>query len=206
VGFILGRLKLIGLTAVVLILAVLYTPLIQTAASPLIAKDQLGKADAVVVLSGGWESKGKLGKSTLERYKYGLKLFQKGYGKYMLFSGGNLWGTPSEAREMAQMAMSDGFPLETIIIEGNSESTWENALFVKKTMLEKDLHSIVLVTSPYHTLRAKTMFQDKGIKVISAPVPDSEFYQADGLDRLRIAKLVALEYLKLALYKLNIMN
>ncbi|MCL5935732.1 MAG: hypothetical protein M1543_04530 [Firmicutes bacterium] len=63
-----------------------------------------------------------------------------------------------------------------------------------------------MVTSPYHTLRAKTMFLDKGIKVISAPVPDSEFYQADGLDRLRIAKLVALEYLKLGLYKLNIMN
>lgn len=199
-----ARFKLIGITAIMLVLVILYTPLIQTTASPLIVKDQLGEADAVVVLSGGWAGKGKLGISTLERYKYGLKLFQKGHGKYLLFSGGNLWGTPSEAQEMAQMAMSDGFSMESIIIEGNSESTWENALFVKKVMIDKDLHSVVLVTSPYHTLRAKTLFQEKGIKVISAPVPDSEFYLADGLDRLRIAKLVALEYLKLALYKLDV--
>lgn len=198
-----GRFKLIVTTAVILILVILYTPLIQTIASPLIVKDRLVKTDAVVVLSGGWQSKDKLGISTLERYKYGVKLFQQGYGKYLLFSGGNLWGTPSEAQEMAQMAMSDGFPYESMIIEGNSGSTWENALFVKKVMLEKNFHSIVLVTSPYHTLRAKSMFQDRGIKVISAPVPDSEFYLADGPDRLRIAKLVALEYLKFAVYKLD---
>lgn len=199
-----SRLKLIVTTAIVLILALLYTPLIQTCAAPLVISDRLGKADAVVVLSGGWASKGKLGRSTLERYQYGLKLFQKGYGKYLVFSGGNLNGTPSEAQAMAEMAMRDGFPLEAMIIEGSSESTWENALFVKKLMLENDLHSVVLVTSPYHALRAKTLFEDKGLKVISAPVPDSEFYQADGLDRLRIARLVALEYIKLGLYKLGL--
>lgn len=199
-----GRIKVTGIIVVVLVVVFLYTPLIQTLAAPLVVKDPLKKADAVVVLSGGWESKGKLGKSTLERYKYGIKLFQKGYGKYLIFSGGNLWGTPSEAEEMAEIAMSDGFPNEAIIIEGNSESTWENALFVKKVLLEKELHSVVLVTSPYHALRAETLFKDKGIAVISAPVPDSEFYQASGTGQLRIAKLVLLEYIKLALYKLKI--
>lgn len=200
----LSRIKVIAISAAILVIAFLYTPLVQYLASPLIVTDHLKKADAIVVLSGGWESKGKLGKSTLERYRYGIKLFQKGYGKYLIFSGGNLWGTPSEAETMAEMAMSDGFPDESIIIEGNSESTWENALFVKKELLDKDLHSVVLVTSPYHTLRAKEMFMAKGIAVTAAPVPDSEFYSASGLDNLRIAKLVLLEYIKLGLYKLDI--
>lgn len=201
-----NRPKVIIISIVTLAVALLYTPLVQFLASPLVVKDPLQKADAVVVLSGGWESKGKLGKSTLERYKYGVNLFQKGYGKYLIFSGGNLWGNPSEAGEMAEMAMSDGFPDEVIIAEDNSESTWENALFVKKTLLEKEIDTVVLVTSPYHSLRASVMFRDKGIKTISAPVPDSEFYKADGPDRLRIARLVLLEYIKLGLYKINIVR
>lgn len=201
-----ARSKYIIIAIIALPLAFLYTPLIQFLASPLVVKDDLKKADAVVVLSGGWESKGKLGKSTLERYAYGVRLFQKGYGKYLIFSGGNLYGTPSEAGEMAEMAMSDGFPDEAVIVEGNSGSTYENALFVKKLLLEKELDSVVLVTSPYHTLRAKTMFEDKGIKTVSAPVPDSEFYEADGPDRIRIGRLVLLEYLKLGLYKLHFVN
>jgi len=200
----LARLKVVVVSIAVLVIAFLYTPLVQILASPLIVKDPLKKADAVVVLSGGWENKGKLGKSTVERYRYGIKLFQKGYGKYLIFSGGNLQGTPSEAEEMAEMAISEGFPDEAIIVEGSSESTWENTLFVKKILLEKELDSVVLVTSPYHTLRAKTMFTDKGIKTIAAPVPDSEFYRASGPENLRMAKLVLLEYVKLGLYKLNI--
>lgn len=201
-----GRSKIIVIGIVVLVLAFLYTPLVQFLASPLIVKDPLKKADAVVVLSGGWESKGKLGKSTLERYKYGVRLFQKGYGKYLILSGGNLWGNPSEAGEMAEMAMSDGFPHEVIIAEENSGSTYENALFVKKILLEEEIDSVVLVTSPYHTLRAKTIFKDKGIKTLSAPVQDSEFYTADGTERIRIARLVLLEYIKLGLYKMHIVN
>jgi uncharacterized SAM-binding protein YcdF (DUF218 family) len=200
----LDRVKIGVITIVIFAVALLYTPLIQSLASPLIVKDTLKKSDAVVVLSGGWESKGKLGKSTLERYKYGLKLFQKGYGKYIIFSGGNLWGNPSEAEEMTEMALSEGFSVDAIITEGSSENTWENTLFVKKKLLDYEIKSVVLVTSPYHSLRAKAMFNEKGIPTISAPVQDSEFYNADGTDRLRIAKLIALEYIKLGLYKLGI--
>lgn len=184
--------------------ALLFSPVIQFLGSPLVVKDPLKKADAIVVLGGGWENKQTLATSTMERYKYGIKLFQKGYGKSIIFSGGNLNGLPSEAEKMAEMAMTDGFPNESIIVEGNSESTWENTLFVKKIILEKQFKSVILVTSPYHTLRAKTMFKDKGINVISAPVSDSEFFASTGIENLRMARLVLSEYLKFALYKLNI--
>lgn len=200
------RLKVIGISAVVLVVAFFYTPLVQFLAGPLVISDPLRQADAVVILGGGWEAKGKLGKSTLERYRHGVDLFQQGYGKYVIFSGGNLWGNPSEACEMAEMAVSDGFSEKEIIIEDSSESTWQNTLFVKKILMEKKLQSVVLVTSPYHSRRAKTMFTDKGITVISAPVPDSEFYSASGTDQLRMAKLVVTEYVKLGLYQLNLIR
>lgn len=199
-----GHLRTLVIIIVIFSVAFLFTPVIELIGAPLAVKDPLKKADAIVVLGGGWENKDQLSKSTMERYKYGMKLFQKGYGKYIIFSGGNLTGEPTEARQMAEMALSDGFPNEAIIIEDSSESTWQNTLFVKKILVDKQLKSVILVTSPYHSLRARTMFKDKLISVMSAPVPNSEFYTASGADNLRMAKLVFSEYTKLALYKLNI--
>lgn len=199
-----NRIKSFIISICIIFAALLFTPLIQYLAQPLIVKDTLKPADAIVVLGGGWQEQGELGVSTQERYRYGIKLFQKGYGKYIIFTGGNLRGTPSEAEAMAELALNEGFPEESIIKETNAESTWENALFVKKLLQDNHLQSVVLVTSPYHALRAKEMFAAKDIPVISAPVPDSEFYKATGQENLRIAKLVLLEYLKLLLFKCNL--
>ena len=199
-----GHLKTLIIIIVIFCVAFLFTPVIELIGAPLAVKDPLKKADAIVVLGGGWENKDQLSKSTMERYKYGMKLFQKGYGKYIIFSGGNLTGEPTEAHAMAEMALADGFPSESIIVEDSSETTWQNTLFVKKILLEKQLKTVILVTSPYHSLRARTMFKDKEVSVMSAPVPNSEFYTASGSDNLRMAKLVFSEYAKLALYKLNI--
>ncbi|ADG83025.1 hypothetical protein Tfer_0673 [Thermincola ferriacetica] len=182
-------------------LILLYTPLIQYAASPLIVKDPLQKADAIVVLSGGWKAKGVLGTSTLERYQYGIKLFQKKFAPVIIFSGGNLLGRPAEADAMADMALSAGFPYEAVISENASASTYENVLFTTKILQEKRLKSIILVTSPYHTYRAKKMFEDKQVKVTAAPVPNGEFEKANGLERLKLAKNIVLEYGKLLVYE-----
>lgn len=183
-----------------LIIALLYTPLIQSTAAPLITKDPLEKTGAIVVLSGGWEKKGALGISTLERYHYGIELFQEGWAPIIIFSGGNLVGRPAEADEMADMALTEGFPYEAVISENSSESTYENTLFTKKILKDKGISSIILVTSPYHTYRAKKMFEDKQVKVISAPVPDSHFDQANGLERLKLVKRIVQEYIKLLVY------
>lgn len=201
-----GYIRIILSAVILFAAALIFSPVVQMVGAPLVVQDPLRKADAVVVLGGGWENESKLSRSTLERYKYGMKLYQKGYGHYIIFSGGNMKGNPSEAEKMAELALTDGFPNETIIIEGNSESTWENALFVKKILLDRQLKSVILVTSPYHTLRAKAMFKDKEIDVTAAPVPDSEFFDASGTENYRIAKLVFTEYLKFGLYKINIIR
>lgn len=201
-----GYLRIILVAVIIFFVALLFSPVVQMIGAPLMVKDPLRKADAVVVLSGGWENKDRLSRSTLERYKYGMKLYQKGYGHYIIFSGGNMKGEPSEAERMAEMALNDGFPNETLIIEGNSESTWENTLFVKKILLERQLETVILVTSPYHTLRAKTMFKDKGIDVTAAPVMNSEFFAASGIENYRIAQLIFTEYIKFGLYKINIIR
>jgi len=182
----------------------LYSPLPEFLAAPLIVKDKPRRAEAIVVLSGGWENAERLGKSTLERYKYGIKLFQDGYAPLLIFSGGNLDDRPAEADQMAEMALSNGFSYQAIISENSSATTWENVLFTKKILKEKRINRIILVTSPYHMRRSKTMFEAKGVNVTALPVPNSELYTAKGSRRLELTKVVLLEYLKFGLYKLGI--
>lgn len=196
--------KFSGLLLAGFIAAFFFTPLVQFLAGPLVVQDHLQKADAIVVLGGGWADNNQLGTSSLERYHYGIKLFQQNFGKYIIFSGGNLQGGPSEALTMAEMAADEGFSKKTILVDQLSETTWQNTLFVRRILLDKNLASVILVTSPYHTLRAKAMFTDLGIKTTAAPVPDSEFANSTGLSQLRMAKLVILEYLKYGLYRLHL--
>lgn len=185
-------------------LMLLYSPLLQYLATPLTVKDKLTRAEAIVVLSGGWESADRLGKSTMERYNYAIKLFQDGYAPLLIFSGGNLDNRPAEADQMAEMAISDGFPDDDVVSENSSSTTWENVLFTKRILKEKNISGIILVTSPYHMRRAKMMFEEKGVKVTALPVPNSEIYTAGGSRRLTLTKVVLLEYVKLALYRLGI--
>ena len=194
----LAKNSLIGLLLFILLL--LYTPIIQKTAQPLTIKDSILKVDAIVVLSGGWQKEGVLGVATMERYEYGLKLFQEGWAPVIIFSGGSLTKPITEADEMAEMALSQGFPYASIIPENSSESTYENVLFTKKILKERKLNSIILVTSPYHTLRAKKMFEDKDVLVIAAPVPGGHFEKANGLERLKLGKTIISEYAKLVFY------
>lgn len=194
----------LSILLIVSFLMLLYTPLLEYLAAPLIIKDKPRRTQAVVVLSGGWETAERLGKSTLERYKYGIKLFQDGYAPLLIFSGGNLEDRPAEADQMAETALADGFPYQALISENSSSTTWENVLFTKKILKEKNIKQIILVTSPYHMRRSKMMFEAKNVKVIALPVPDSELYTAGGTRRLTLTKVVLLEYLKLGLYKLGL--
>lgn len=187
-----------------LFLLLLYSPLLEYLAAPLTVKDPPGRSQAIVVLSGGWEDAGQLGRSTLERYRYAIRLFQEGFAPLIIFSGGNLDDRPAEADEMSEMALSDGFSHQAVISENSSTTTRENVLFTKKILKDKNIRSIILVTSPYHMRRSKLMFEEKGVQVTAMPVPNSELQTAAGTRRLALTKVVLLEYLKFGLYKLGI--
>lgn len=55
-----------------------YQPFFPLMVKPLIASDQLKKADAIVILGNGLSSKSTLSPNTTETMNYGLKLFQEG--------------------------------------------------------------------------------------------------------------------------------
>lgn len=107
-----------------------------------------------------------LGSSDLRVAECAADLFLKGYGKWLVCSGGlgrltkKLWQKP-EAEKFAEVATTAGVPKENIIIENQSTRTGENIEFTRKLLEHKGLSptSVLLVTKPYMERRAYGRFK-----------------------------------------------
>lgn len=128
------------------------------------------KSDAIVILGG----------ETVPRVAKGVELYREGFASLLIMSGGgNLTSRYAEADLMLIEAMDLGVPQSSVVLERESESTYENAVFVKRIVQEKEIKSILLVTSSYHTRRARNIFtkvfRDTGVRIITVSAPDRKF-------------------------------
>ncbi|MFC0906525.1 YdcF family protein [Clostridium sp. MT-14] len=99
------------------------------------------------------------------RLDRGLELYNKGYGKYIIVSGGKGEGESiSEAEAMRQYLLSKGMDNSKIIAEDKSSSTMENLINSKKIMDAMGFHSAVIVSNKYHLKRASLMAKSQHIK------------------------------------------
>lgn len=124
------------------------------------------EADAIVVISGG---------DTRARTEYGVKLYKAGLAPMLILSGAAFHSdAPSNAEEMAQIAIDLGVFPNDVLVETESRNTYQNAEFVKGALESFGYESIILVTSGYHQRRASVEFNKflgQDFKVYDAPVP-----------------------------------
>jgi|YelNatPaOPRAMG01_1025707.scaffolds.fasta_scaffold01730_2 uncharacterized SAM-binding protein YcdF (DUF218 family) len=117
-------------------------------------------ADAIIVLSGDAEP-------YFFRTEKAIKLYKEGYAPYIIFSGYGYGG--DSAQFLAKIALRFNIPKKAIIIEPNARTTYENFFFSKPIVLQHAFKSILIVTSPYHQLRAylvaKKLFKDTHVKI-----------------------------------------
>jgi uncharacterized SAM-binding protein YcdF (DUF218 family) len=116
-------------------------------------QDVLKPADAIVVISGG---------ETRSRTITGIELYQDKIAPLIIFSGDAIDPySPSNAEAMRDIAVEEfEIPSDNIVIEEEATSTFENATNLKVVFDRFDIHSIILVTSPYHQRRSKMTFQN----------------------------------------------
>jgi uncharacterized SAM-binding protein YcdF (DUF218 family) len=154
-------------------------------------EDELKPADVIVVLAG--EEK--------ESVEYAAYLFREEWSKKdrIIMSGGPLVWKYSWASLMKEHAEYLGIPGKNILLEDKSRTTEENARFTKEILQKYKYRSLILVTAPYHSKRACTIFRKvmgKDIKIISAPVKNSWFKFNDWWKRKRDRSMVLSEYAK----------
>jgi len=108
---------------------------------------------------------------------------------------------------MRKQANHLGVPSYVIILEDQSRSTLENAKYSLPLLKKAGAKSIILVTSPVHTRRAKRTFNKvlskDEIKVYSYPVQKSDFKLKRWWQRHEDVQLVVWEYVSLTYYLLK---
>ena len=116
----------------------------------LVDNDSMQKSDAIVLLEG----------DGLNRYKHAVRLFHEGWAPLIVFSGGIVdyeYGSiPYE--EIYPQMIALGVSPESIIHEGKSLNTKEQADNIMNICKERGWQRIILVGSPYHQYRAFLTF------------------------------------------------
>jgi uncharacterized SAM-binding protein YcdF (DUF218 family) len=138
------------LLAIIIVVSLLGSAIFWGIGYYLSPQDNLQKADAIVVVSGG---------QTQSRAAKGIELFKQGYAPKIVFSGAALDDGPSNAFAMRDLALSEGVPAKNILIDEKSQNTYENAVNSKSILDELQVKKIILVTSPYHQRRANQTFE-----------------------------------------------
>ena len=144
---------------IVVIIALLFVLLINLG-NFLIVKDDLRKADAVVVFSG----------DNGPRTEKGVELLKEGLADYLIFSGGKVYDDVTMAELMKAHAIKLGVSEDRILLDSKASTTHENALFTKDIIEENNFKSVILVTSDYHSRRSKLAME----KALEDTIIDNE--------------------------------
>lgn len=142
--------------------------------------ESIENVEAIVVLSGGR----KLIASTEninewhdpDRFFGGIDLYKAGKAKKLIFTGGFdplLSNSLNEGELNTNDAITLGIPPKDIISTSAAFNTYQESKALKKLFEEKSFYKkkeIILVTSAFHMMRAKKVFERDGFIVTPFPV------------------------------------
>jgi uncharacterized SAM-binding protein YcdF (DUF218 family) len=198
-------LRRIILTGVLVLCATFYLfrqPLLEMAGRFLIIDDTPSKADAIVVLSGSFP----------DRILEAVTLYKDGFAPRLVLcrepenqalerlkeAGVHVLRGAELNRDVAEQL---GVPAAAIeIVDRSAASTFSEALEALHLARDRDYHSILLVTSKYHTKRAAWTYRSlagDSIRIISRPAREDSFRPDAWWHDRASTRRVIVEYQKL---------
>jgi uncharacterized SAM-binding protein YcdF (DUF218 family) len=133
------------------------------------------KSDVALVLGAG-TSNGIISLVFKERMNHAINLQKSDKVKYIIITGGFGKGQQISDSEVAkQYAVKQGIIPKNIIIEEESKITFQNIKKAKFIMDSLDLNTALLVSDPYHMLRAHKMCLKMGINDLPSPTQTSMY-------------------------------
>jgi uncharacterized SAM-binding protein YcdF (DUF218 family) len=199
-----------SLLAVMLFL-VLPTPILRPAVDYLVISQPATRADAIVVLGGGYNcSTSTLSSTSLSRLLKGLELWRAGYAPTITLSETptDLFGTQCGSiapTADALIARLLGTERPKVAYLKDVRTTRTEALEVARLARERGWTRLLLVTGSTHTRRAAATFQKAGLTVITVPADPTTFDPSLPWpsDRWVALSTITREYLGLIKYRLN---
>lgn len=131
--------------------------------------DNIGKADVGIVLGNKVETNGQPSNRLKSRLDKAVLLYNQGYFKYIIVSGGIGKEGFDEAQVMSDYLIEHKVPLNAIILDNNGNNTYLTAANARRIMEKRRLKSALIITQYYHISRTRLAFSKVGIeKVYSA--------------------------------------
>jgi uncharacterized SAM-binding protein YcdF (DUF218 family) len=169
--------RLLGLLVLCLLAGVFYLvhrPLLRAAATFWIVQDRMAPAEAIIVIGDdNFEA---------DRASEAATLFRAGWAPQVVASGRMLRPYASAADFIARDLVSRGVPASAVVrFSHRANNTLEEAESLEVLITQKGWHRILLVTSNYHTRRARYIFRKVLPETVSLEVvgvSDPEFEPA----------------------------
>ncbi|MDX1996013.1 MAG: YdcF family protein [bacterium] len=151
-------------------------------------------SDVIIVLGSGLRRNGSPGDALTRRSVWAAQLYQQGIAENIICTGGiGRNQRRSEASACREILLARGVPDSAILLEEQSKSTEENALYSAEIMAANDWSSAVLVTDSFHMLRADWIFDQVGVEHSRSPVP-REWVRRLWYARLFTREIIALHW------------
>ena len=161
--------------------------------------DQATAVDAIVVL-GVAQYDGRPSPQLQARLDHALTLLLEGASPLVITTGGNQPGDRFTEAETSANYLIKGLGIDyqavEILQENNGSTTRESLIGVRDIMQSRGLHSVLIVTDPYHSLRSRLIAQDLGLVAYVSPTRTSPLRGASAVSRhVREALGVAVAHL-----------
>lgn len=148
-----------------------------------------GRADVAIVLGAAvWDDKPS--PVFAARIDYAVTLFKEGRVKGIIFTGSRAEGDRlSESRAAKEYALAKGVPESATYCEETSTSTKGNLVNAKGILHRLGMRKALIVSDPYHLLRAGMIADQVGIDHELSPTPTSR-YQSFGAKSSQLSREV----------------
>lgn len=135
--------------------------------------DQARPVDAIVVM-GAAQYDGRPSPQLQARLDHVVELWGRGLAPLVVVTGGNQPGDRfTEASASAAYLERNGVNAGAILQEPHGHSSWESLVGVARLLDQRGLHSVLLVSDPFHSLRIRLVAEELGLTAYVSPTHTS---------------------------------
>lgn len=187
--------RALGATSLLLVLLIIGLSIVIRAQAQ---KHEARRADAILVMGAAqWD--GKPSPVLEARLTTALSLYRRGLSNRLILTGGIAPGdVQSEAAVARSYMIENGVDPAVLLIEEQGRDSVSSLMAAATIAQSQDIRSVVVVTDPYHELRALKIARDLGLEAYGEPV-DSTIPQSS-LERIRVTVYEAVGYLGYVLF------
>ncbi|MGH7502918.1 MAG: YdcF family protein [Longimicrobiales bacterium] len=128
-------------------------------------------ADAILVL-GAAQYNGRPSPVLKARLDHAVDLYNRGYGGYVVVTGGIGQGdTLSEGEVARRYAIEQGVADSAILVDREGATSAESVEAAAVLLHERGMSTVLLVSDSYHMLRLELLARRMGIRAYRAPAP-----------------------------------